>query len=194
MAIGDGAISDVEAQRASDSRPFVGTSFYHCNACSSKLRLQKEREDEELAHCYKCGSQDVKYIGRPMSGITSTTSRTMIRALDAVAEGTMKTYGMTDLNLNSNNREGDNCAPKLAPRLQTQVDSFFNHSQSPYAAQMQRAGSAALAGAHRDPGNPVAQLHNQRVKPMTERPMPKLDVSVKQQDNIKSYDKMITTR
>ena len=97
----------------------------------------------------------------------------------------MKSYGMTDINLNSNMRPGDTCAPKLPPRQQSMVDSFFNHKASPMAAQMQRAGANAMAGAYRDPSNPVAAtLHRRRETPAHQMPMPKAEVNVKSQNNI----------
>ena len=76
------------------------------------------------------------------------------KAIDATAEIVMKDYGMTDVNIGTNLREGDNCAPKLRPDLEQKVDSVFKpqpnkvmgmqHSSNINRALMQQINSGAF--------------------------------------------------
>jgi hypothetical protein len=182
--MGDGAVSDNDLVVQPN---IISTDMYNCNACSKKNRFYKEKEGDCLAHCQYCGSQDVKYIGHTMAGITSQSSQNMIKALDMTAKMTMETYGMNDLNLNSNMRPGDSCAPKLPPAQQKAADAFFNGGGIHNASAL---GAKAIAGAYRDNNNPVANLHRSKATPkfdIIQAP----PVNVKAGAKISAYDKML---
>lgn len=164
--VGDGPVSDSDLV---ETRPFLHTDRYTCFSCRKDLMFRVEQEDDKMAHCYHCGSQDIKRMGTIVPHISSI-SKDHIKAIDIVAEGTMKSYAMTDLNLNSGMREGDSCAPKLPPAQQQAVDGFFDHGKNPSlkGANLNAIGKRAIAGAYRDPNNPVAAAHRARMRPGTE--------------------------
>lgn len=166
--IGDGAVSDSDLV---EPRPFLHTDKYHCGECKRFLSFRVEQEGDALAHCYRCGSQNVTRTGMMMHHV-STSSKQTIKALDIVAEGTMKSYAMTDLNLNSDMKPGDTCAPKLPPAQQAMADGFFNHKKNPAFANsgvnLNAIGKRAIAGAYRDPNNAVAMAHKARMRPATD--------------------------
>lgn len=183
--IGDGAVSDEDLV---ERQSFISTEKYHCLSCSKDSRFYMEKEGDVLNNCPRCGSMEVKHMGSIDHRVIAKSSQNMIKALDATAKMTMDTYGMSNLNMNSNMKPGDSCAPKLAPRLQTQADSFFNGGGLPHA---NRIGANAMAGAYRDPvNNPVAKLHASKVAPkfnLTQAP----PVNVKQGAKISQYDRML---
>lgn len=181
---GDGAVSDNDLV---EPLHLISTDKYFCNSCTKDSRFYKEKEGDCLAHCPRCGSQDVKYMGHITSGIIAKSSQNMIKALDITAKMTMDTYKMSDLNLNSNMKPGDSCAPKLPPRQQVAADNFFNGGGLPNAG---RIGSNAIAGAYRDTNNPVANLHRSKVSPkfdIIQAP----PVNVKTGAKISAYDRML---
>lgn len=160
-AIGDGAVSEADILPPQE---FIRTDKYNCNGCNKPLSFRVEQDGDKLSHCYRCGSQDVKYMGQMMHH-AAPGNQNMIKAIDIVAQDTMKTYGMTDLNMNSNQREGDTSQPKLPQHQQQMVDGFFNHNKSPLKSHFNRIGKAAIAGAYRDPNNAVAMAHRNKLKP-----------------------------
>ncbi len=164
--IGDGAVSDNDLI---ETKPFIRTDKYSCNECSKFLSFVVEQEGDALSHCYQCGSQNVKHIG-VVTYAVSPSSKNMIKSLDIVAEGAMKSYGMTDLNLDSKMKPGDTCAPKLPPAQQSMADNFFNQGKNPMlkGINANAIGKRAIAGAYRDPNNAVAVAHRNRMKPGTE--------------------------
>lgn len=184
VRIGDGAVSESDLV---EETPFISVDKYTCLACTKDSRFYREKEEDKLSHCPRCGSQDVKYLGHTTSGIISTTSQTMIKALDTTAKMTMETYGMSDINLNSNMRPGDSCAPKLPPAQQQAANNFFNGGGIHNANAI---GKRAIAGAYRDPNNPVAAMHKAKISP-------KFDLinapptNVKTGAKISAYDKML---
>lgn len=58
------------------------------------------------------------------------------KAIDATAEIVMQDYQMTDINMNTTLRQGDNLVPKLAPELERKVDEVFK-SQKPVMGMQQ---------------------------------------------------------
>lgn len=80
---------------------------------SGDVKKYAERKDDRM--------QDMIAAGKPPSSGPSARSR----AFDATAEIVMEDYGMTNIDMNSNLREGDNSVPKLRPDLEKQVDSVF---------------------------------------------------------------------
>lgn len=184
IRIGDGAVSDNDLV---EQRPIVSVDKYDCESCHKFTRFYKEKEGDCLAHCQHCGSQDVKYVGHTTSGIVAQSSQNMIKALDITAKMTMDTYKMSDLNLNSSMREGDSCAPKLPPSQQRAADAFFNGGGIHNAGAI---GAKAIAGAYRDPNNPVANLHRSKAAPkfdLIQAPQ----VNVKAGAKISAYDRML---
>lgn len=182
--MGDGAVSDEDLI---EPMPSISTDKYSCFSCNKNSLYSKEKEGDMMAHCPRCGSQDVKYMGHTTSGIISKTSQNMIKALDITAKMAMDQYKMGDINLNSNMKEGDSCAPKLPPRQQQAADAFFNGGGLPNAS---RIGKNAMAGAYRDPNNPVASLHQSRKAPkfnLIDAPT----AGVKAGQKISQYDKML---
>lgn len=96
------------------------------------------------------------------------------KAIDETAEIVMKDYNMTDLNMGSHLRAGDNCVPKLSHELESKVDEVFN--SKPKNNVMGMAGdnlTKALtkqinAGQFRNYGDPVArQQADPTLKPKT---------------------------
>lgn len=96
------------------------------------------------------------------------------RAIDETAEIVMKDYNMTDINMGSHLRQGDNCVPKLTHDLEKKVDEVF--AAKPKNNVMGVAGNnltAALtrqidAGHFRGYGDPVArQQADPSLKPKT---------------------------
>ena len=182
--VGDGEVRDDDLVAAA---PILAVENYTCESCGKNNRFYKEKEDDKLGHCQHCGSQNVKYIGHTVAGITSQTSQNMIKALDYTAKATMDTYKMGDLNLNSNMKPGDNCAPKLPPAQQKMADNFFGGGGIPNSGAI---AQKALAGAYRDNNNPIANLHRSKVAPkfdITNAP----PVNVKKGASVPSYDKLI---
>lgn len=182
--LGDGIVDDVDLVK---STPFISTDKYSCLSCNKNSLFHREKEDDKMAHCPRCGSQDVKYMGHTTSGIIAASSQNMIKALDVTAKMTMDTYGMSDLNLNSNMKPGDSCAPKLPPRQQVMADNFFGGQGIPNAG---RIAQNAMAGAYKDSGNPVARLHQSKQAPkfdLVNAP----PVNVKTGAKISAYDKML---
>lgn len=182
--MGDGAVSDNDLV---EQPAFISVDKYDCESCNKFTRFYKEKEGDQLAHCQHCGSQDVRYMGHTTSGITSQGSQTMIKALDMTAKMTMDTYQMSDLNLNSNMRPGDSCAPKLPPAQQKAADAFFNGGGLPNA---NRIGKNAISGAYRDPNNPVANLHRSKNAPKFDI-VAAPPVNVKTGAKISAYDRML---
>jgi hypothetical protein len=165
-SIGDGAVSDSDLIETPN---FIQTDKYHCDACNKSLMFHVEKEGDSLSHCYKCGSQNVKRLGI-VTHASSPGNRSMIKALDIVADGTMKSYGMTDLNLDSKMKPGDVCSPKLPPAQQAMADNFFNQRKNPMlkGVNADAIGKRAIAGAYRDPNNAVAMAHKNKMRPGTE--------------------------
>lgn len=185
--LGDGAVEDEDLVEPS---PLISVEKYQCDGCSKTNRFYKEKEGDCLSHCHYCGSQDVKYIGHSMSGIVSDKSKQMIKALDVTAEMTMKTYGMSDINMGSNMREGDTCTPKLPPMQQQMADGMFNHNKLPSGANYEQIGRKAIGGAFADPNNPVAALHRSKTKPKFDiREAP--TANIKQGAKLSAYDRMV---
>jgi transcription elongation factor Elf1 len=165
-AIGDGAVSDSDLV---EQKVFIQSDKYHCEACKRYLIFHVEKEGDQLSNCYRCGSQNVTRCGMYMPNILKS-NKDMIKAVDIVAEEAMKSYGMTDLNMGSNMKPGDTCAPKLPPAQQQMADNFFNQGKNPSLKGMNLGamGKRAIAGAYRDPTNPVAMAHKARLRPGTE--------------------------
>jgi predicted nucleic acid-binding Zn ribbon protein len=189
LRLGDGAISSSDMVEQPN---ILAVEKYSCGACGKFTRFYKEAEGDKLGHCQHCGSEDVKYMGYIPSGVISTSSQNMIRAVDATAKMTMETYGMTDINMGSNMRPGDICTPKLPPAQQAMADGMFNHAKSPMAKNINMAaiGKKAIAGAYADPNNAVARLHQSKVKPKFDL-INAPPVSVKSGAKMSSYDNMI---
>lgn len=96
------------------------------------------------------------------------------KAIDETANIVMQDYQMTDLNMGSHLRAGDNCVPKLSHELERKVDEVFN--PQPRNNVMGMAGdnlTKALtkqinAGQFRNYGDPVArQQADPALKPKT---------------------------
>lgn len=182
--MGDGAVSDDDIV---ESTPILSIEKYACEGCGKDSRFYKEKEGDKLSHCPRCGSQNVKYVGHTTSGVIAKSSQNMIKALDITAQMAMDQYKMGDINLNSNMKEGDSCAPKLPPRQQQAADAFFNGGGIPNSS---RIGANALAGAYRDPNNPVAKLHQSKKAPkfnLVDAPT----ANIKAGQKISQYDKML---
>ncbi len=105
---------------------------------------------------------------------TVTTPNARNQAIDKTAEIVMTDYQMTDINMGSNLRQGDNCVPKLSHELEAKVDEVF--AAKPKNNVMGMAGNnltAALtkqinAGQFRNYGDPVArQQADPSLKPKT---------------------------
>lgn len=183
--VGDGEV--VKEEDLIEQTPIIAVEKYDCNSCHKNNRFYKEKEGDKLAHCQHCGSQDVRYIGHTTAGIVAQSSQNMIKALDYTAKATMETYGMADLNLNSNMKPGDSCAPKLPPAQQTMADNFFGGKGIPNSGAI---AAKALAGSYADANNPVANLHRSKVAPkfnITNAP----PVNVKQGAKVQSYDNLL---
>lgn len=90
------------------------------------------------------------------------------KAIDETARIVMEDNKLTDLH-DSNLRAGDSMAPKLQPRLQAQVDSFFGgpkRGQASAGINTRALGAAALRGAFSaGTPNPVEAVHKSKVKP-----------------------------
>lgn len=63
------------------------------------------------------------------------------KAFDKTAEIVMKDYGMTDINMNSNSRDGDNMVPKLRPDLEARVNKGWGNKPNNVMG-MQSAGAS----------------------------------------------------
>lgn len=188
--LGDGAVSDDDLV---EQPAIIAVEKYLCNSCTKINRYYKEKEGDKLGHCQHCGSQDLKYMGYTTSGIVSKSSQNMIKAVDATAKMTMETYGMSDINMGSNMRVGDTCAPRLPPVQQQMADGMFNHSKLPGGANYNKIGKNAIQGAYRDPNNPVASLHKAKVKPKFDiREAP--PVNVKNGAKISAYDRLLNNK
>lgn len=182
--LGDGAVEDADLVERSS---FIAVERYTCFSCNKDSRFYKEQEGDMLSHCPRCGGQDVKFLGKFDRTVIAKTSQNMIKALDVTAKMAMDQYKMGDINLNSNMKPGDSCAPKLPPRQQQAADAFFNGGGLPNAS---RIGANAMAGAYRDPNNPVAKLHQSKMAPkfnLVDAPT----ANIKAGQKISQYDKML---
>jgi ribosomal protein L37AE/L43A len=185
--LGDGAVSDNDIV---DVPAIVAIHNYSCDSCSKTTRFYLEKLDDKLGHCQHCGSQDIKYIGHAATGVVSQNSQNMIKALDMTAKMTMDTYKINDLNMNSNMKPGDTCAPKLPPTQQRLADSMFDHSKSPMNINFNQIGKKALAGAYADPNNAVARLHRSKAAPKFDL-INAPPVNVRQGSKTSTYDSML---
>lgn len=127
---------------------------------------QKAMDDNYIAPCPQCKAKKKKVHRRvvlgdgpvsesdingnpnppPIQKAPSIGGSNIGKAVDATARMVMEDYGMTDLR--DNVRQGEAMAPKLAPRLQEQADSFFSPKKNkalPSSAAGQIA-RAALSG------------------------------------------------
>lgn len=100
-----------------------------------------------------------------------------VKAIDMAAQIAMEDYKLTDLK--DNIRVGETMAPRLAPALQKQADTFFSPQENPQLGsrrqkQLKMLGQRAIAGAFRNmavdvkgvlPDNRVA-LHKARTEPL----------------------------
>lgn len=91
-------------------------------------------------------------------------------AFDKTAEIVMKDYGMTDVNMNSNLRPGDDCVPKLRPDLEAKVgNGWGGANKKPIMGQQGANLSGALtkqinSGAFRSHGDVVARQQKSGMK------------------------------
>lgn len=91
-------------------------------------------------------------------------------AFDKTAEIVMKDYGMTDINMNSNLRPGDDCVPKLRPDLEAKVGAGWGGAnKKPVMGQAGSNLNSALtkqinAGAFRGHGDVVARQQKSGIK------------------------------
>lgn len=91
-------------------------------------------------------------------------------AFDKTAEIVMKDYGMTDINMSSNLRPGDDCVPKLRPDLEAKVGKAWGGGDKrPIMGQAGANLNSALtkqinAGAFIAHGDVVARQQNSGIK------------------------------
>lgn len=92
------------------------------------------------------------------------------KAIDETAEIVMQDYGMTDINMGSNLRDGDNCVPKLRPELEQKVDQVFKPQPNKVmgmqgASQLNKALMNQInAGMYKNQGDVVRRNDESGVK------------------------------
>jgi hypothetical protein len=118
----------------------------------------QERFDQEI----KSGAKGPGIIG----------NNNFVKAVDRTAELVMQDYKMTDINMSSSLRDGDNCVPKLTHEQERKVDDVFSGKAKNNVMGMQGDKMTASlmkqvnAGAFRNYGDPVArQQENEVSKP-----------------------------
>lgn len=155
--IGDGAVSDSDLETREHQRGII--SLYHCNDCYCNFKQKTDDLPKEKPPCPKCESANVIWRGTPVT-VISDKGKTQNKAIDITAETVMQDYKMTDLR--SDVRQGENMAPKLAPKLQAQADSFFGGKGGGkrQTFNQKRIMAQVNSGALRDPGaDVVSRLH-----------------------------------
>lgn len=91
-------------------------------------------------------------------------------AFDRTAEIVMKDYGLTDINMNSNLRPGDDCVPKLRPDLEAKVSKGWGGGdKKPMMGQAGSSLNSALtqqinSGAFKNHGDVVARQQRSGIK------------------------------
>lgn len=116
----------------------------------TKIRgdVKPRTEEEKMARIQDmCASQKPPAMGPTMRS----------KAFDATSEMVMQDYGMTNIEMNSNLRPGDNCVPKLAPELERRVDEVFKPQKNNVAGMSGAMMNSVLtnqinAGAFRNYG------------------------------------------
>lgn len=149
-------------------KPFVPTPIppykYSCNKCYNKFYIEHEdRVKLESVNCPVCRSEDTMYLSDRTPVLPSQSSRQFTQAFDKTAELVMQDYQMTDVNMGTSLRSGDNCVPKLPPELERKVDAVFDGKAKNNVMGM--AGDKLTttlmnqinAGAFRNYGDPVAR-------------------------------------
>lgn len=99
---------------------------------------------------------------------TSQTAKNQIKAIDTTADIVMQDYKLGDLK--DRVHQGEAMAPKLAPNLQKQADSFFagkKNKNLPYnaGAIAKAAMNGAYAPSRTGAINPIAAQHQARARP-----------------------------
>lgn len=94
----------------------------------------------------------------------------VVKATDLTMQMTAEDYGMTDMKDLDKVGEGESAAPKLAPALQAQADSFFGgpgKRKNPLGMSSSQIMRAAVGGRFntKDTVNPVALHAQTREKP-----------------------------
>lgn len=114
--------------------------------------------------CPNCGlDQKTRGIDLTLNKAPATVGQSLgVKAIDETARIVMQDYGLTDLR--SDVRQGETTAPKIAPALQAQADSFFGApgkrrtmaARDPHTGRVvplrtnpNLIGRAAIAGAYR---------------------------------------------
>lgn len=107
-------------------------------------------------------------------GAPAIHNSTRTKAIDETARIVMQDHQMTDINLGSNLREGDNCVPKLSHELERQVDGVFsakakNNVMGLAGDNLTKALTKQInANAFKNYGDPVArQQADPNLKPRT---------------------------
>lgn len=140
-----------------------------CETCHHKYKRIMRDLDQADPPCPRCAkparlnAQVLKFNGKA----PSVGGSLVVKATDYTAQATMEDYGMTDLR--SDVREGETAAPKLAPHMQAQADSFFGGGGRKRVLGMNpgQIMKAAVGGRFSSPDsiNPVQMQHQRREKP-----------------------------
>lgn len=142
---------------------------FRCKSCGDVFKKVMAKQDSTPRKCPSCGEsfgvkngmKDIISSGQPPSAGGSL----IVKAVDETAAIVMEDYKMTDLK--DNVRAGESVAPKLAPNLQKQADSFFSPKGNRSIPFNQAAlARKAMSGAYKPNGaDPVMAIQSPRVKP-----------------------------
>lgn len=94
-----------------------------CPMCKQAKRVNFKSSVSDVTHNLDKESVVQEMIAAQKPPSMGQSNRT--KAIDETAKIVMEDYGMTDINMSSSLRAGDNCVPKLAPELEQKVDQVF---------------------------------------------------------------------
>jgi hypothetical protein len=166
-------------------------SQYRCSECKNTFeRVTKlfPRKDPNCPICkkmnrvrMKCSVSDKTHNLGPTDIVGGTPENPQksfsmggsnaSKAFDKTAEIVMQDYGMTDINMNSNVRDGDSLVPKLRPELEQRVANGWGNKPNKVMG-MQGAGASlnkAITGqinanAFKGSGDVIARQQNSGYK------------------------------
>jgi len=136
-------------------------STYRCSECKSTFEKTTQGFPKKDPACPTCKKMKRVHMKGSVSDKTHNFGETDIvggtpekpqksfsmggtnahKAFDKTAEIVMQDYGMTDINMNSNVRDGDNLVPKLRADLEERVNKGWGDKPNKVAG-MQHAGAS----------------------------------------------------
>lgn len=164
---------------------------YRCSDCGARFSIITEARPSNKARCPSCpmckngnesarktisksnvvhskakSEKNIRDINESRRTPSVIGSNNHNKAIDATAQIVMQDYGMTDINLGSNLRDGDSCVPKLNHELEQKVDQVFAQQPNkvmgmPGASNLNRALMSQInAGHYKNQADPIKRMQD----------------------------------